>query len=120
MKSVYPSGSARAASAAARLPPAPTLFSTTTDCPSSALRVLGQKARREVGAASGGKRHHDANGPAWPALRQRPRQLRTSRLLADYSVTWRGRVVVSLRSHSLNVIPGRRKAASPESSNPCR
>src|ERR1700730_4964310 len=79
MKSVYPSGSARAASAAARLPPAPTLFSTTTDCPSSALRVLGQKARREVGAASGGKRHHDANGPAWAALRQRPSQMRTSR-----------------------------------------
>src|SRR6516165_8919928 len=38
MNSVWPSPCARAASAAARLPPAPGLFSTTTRCPSTVLR----------------------------------------------------------------------------------
>src|SRR5215469_2148646 len=38
MNSTWPSPCARAASAAARLPPAPGLFSTTTGCPSTVLR----------------------------------------------------------------------------------
>src|SRR5690349_20101631 len=38
MNSVWPSPWARAASAPARLPPAPGLFSTTTGCPSTVLR----------------------------------------------------------------------------------